>query len=180
MEVIARSLTVKNSSTFFNNRFELDGIYFEEPSPQLFNFNSSLGACKQCEGYGKVLGLDEDKVIPDKNKSIYEGAVACWRRDKMGQWKNRLIEQAHHFDFPIHRSYKDLTEEQKDLLWQGNDYFDGIHSFFDDLESKSYKIQNRVMLSRYRGEKQSALVVKVLGCEKRHCILKLIIKRYQT
>ena len=139
-------------STHFNNRFEMDGIEFEEPSPQLFNFNSSLGACKKCEGYGKVLGLDEDKVVPDKNKSIYEGAVACWRGDKMGQWKNRLVEQAHHFDFPIHRSYKELTTEQKDILWQGNEYFDGIHAFFEDLEAKSYKIQNRVMLSRYRGK----------------------------
>lgn len=135
----------------FNNRFELDGMLFTDPTPQFFNYNNPFGACPQCEGYGRVMGIDEEKVIPLKSKSVYEGAVACWSGEKSGQWKNRLIDKAHHFDFPIHTPYQDLTKAQKKLLWNGNEYFRGIHDYFAKLEEKTYKIQNRVLLSRYRG-----------------------------
>tara|TARA_Y100000589_G_scaffold331882_2_gene387679 strand:- start:68662 stop:71487 length:2826 start_codon:yes stop_codon:yes gene_type:complete len=135
----------------FNNRFEADGITFEEPTPHFFSFNNPLGACKTCEGYGKVLGIDEDLVIPNKSLSIYEDAIQCWRGDKMQEWKNDLIFNAHHFNFPIHKPYRELTEEQKKLLWTGNEYFEGLNRFFKHLEEQSYKIQYRVMLSRYRG-----------------------------
>jgi len=136
----------------FNNKFELDGIEFEEPSPQLFNFNSSFGACPTCEGYGRVLGIDEDKVVPNKRKSVYDEAIVCWRGTKVGKWLKRFLDVAHKFDFPVHTAYKDLTKAQQRLLWTGNKHFDGIDAFFEKLESKSYKIQNRVMLSRYRGK----------------------------
>lgn len=136
----------------FSVRFELDGILFEEPSPQLFNFNSSFGACTSCEGYGQAMGIEEDKVVPNPSKSIYNDAVVCWKGEKVGQWKDGLIRVAHKFNFPIHRSYKDLSEEEKDVLWQGNQYFPGISAFFKELEEASYKIQNRVMLARYRGK----------------------------
>ena len=135
----------------FNNRFELDGIRFVEPSPQLFNYNNPYGACKKCEGYGMVLGIDPLKVIPDPSLSIFEGAVACWKGEKHGMWRERLIYSSSYFDFPIHKPYKDLSQEEKDLIWSGNTYFRGIHSFFEDLQEKSYKIQNRVMMARYRG-----------------------------
>ncbi|MEM7101982.1 MAG: excinuclease ABC subunit UvrA [Bacteroidota bacterium] len=135
----------------FNNRFELDGMSFEEPTPHLFNYNNPYGACPVCEGYGKVIGIDEDKVVPNKKLSIYEGAVACWRGEKGKRWLNELIESAHHFDFPVHRPYKDLTAEERKLLWGGNEYFHGISDYFAELEEKLYKIQNRVMLARYRG-----------------------------
>lgn len=135
----------------FNNRFELDGLSFPEPSPQLFNFNNPYGACPTCEGFSKVMGIDEDKVVPDKTKSVYEGAVACWKGEKFGLWLDQLLETAHHFDFPVHRPYQGLTKEQRRLLWKGNAYFGGIHTFFAELEEKAYKIQNRVMLARYRG-----------------------------
>lgn len=136
----------------FNSRFELDGISFQEPSPQLFNFNSSLGACPDCEGYGQAMGIDADKVIPNKSKSVFDDAVVCWRGEKVGKWKTLFLEVAHKFDFPVHRAYRDLTAKEKKLLWQGNEHFDGIMGFFKELESKTYKIQNRVMLSRYRGK----------------------------
>ncbi|GIV32852.1 MAG: UvrABC system protein A [Chitinophagales bacterium] len=135
----------------FSNRFEEDGMRFEEPTPHFFNFNSPYGACPRCEGFGTVIGIDEDLVIPDKNLSIYEGAIACWRGEKMREWLDELVKNAIRFDFPIHRPYKDLTEKQKRLLWTGNTYFQGLDAFFRYLESKSYKIQYRVMLSRYRG-----------------------------
>jgi excinuclease ABC subunit A len=135
----------------FNNRFELDGILFIEPTPQLFNYNNSLGACPQCEGYGKVIGIDEDKVIPDKSLSVYEGAVACWKGEKSSEWQDALLRVAHKFDFPVHRPYQDLTKEERQLLWNGNAYFEGINRFFQMLEEQTYKIQNRVMLARYRG-----------------------------
>ncbi len=135
----------------FNNRFELDGMTFPEPSPQLFNFNNPYGACPTCEGFSKVMGIDEDKVVPDKSKSVYEGAVACWKGEKYGQWLDRLLETAHKFDFPVHRAYQDLSKEQRRLLWTGNEHFWGINEFFAELEEKTYKIQNRVMLARYRG-----------------------------
>ena len=135
----------------FNNRFEADGISFPEVSPQLFNFNNPYGACPTCEGYGRVMGISEDKVIPDKSKSLYAGAVACWNGEKLSKWKDLLIQVADLCNFPIHRAYQDLTDEEKDILWKGNSYFIGINGFFDELKSKTYKIQNRVLLARYRG-----------------------------
>lgn len=135
----------------FSNRFELDNIRFEEPNPHFFNFHSPYGACKTCEGFGTVLGIDPDLVFPDKNLSVYEGAVAPWKGEKMREWGDALIKNAIKFDFPIHRSYKYLTEEEKKLLWTGNEYFRGLNDFFRFLEEQSYKIQYRVLLSRYRG-----------------------------
>ncbi len=135
----------------FNNRFELDGMVFLEPTPQLFNFNNPYGACPKCEGFSMVMGIDERKVIPDPSLSIYEGAVACWKGEKFGRWQERLLENAHIFSFPIHKPYQDLSKAEKRLLWHGNEYFWGIHEFFAELEEKTYKIQNRVMLARYRG-----------------------------
>ncbi len=135
----------------FNNRFETDGMKFEEPNPHFFNFNSPFGACKTCEGFGTILGVDPDLVVPDKNLSVYDGAIAPWKGDKMSEWSIQLVKNAIKFDFPIHRSYKFLTEEEKNLLWTGNEYFQGLNDFFKYLEEKSYKIQYRVMLSRYRG-----------------------------
>lgn len=136
----------------FCDRFELDGIRFEEPTPNFFSFNNPFGACKKCEGYGKVIGIDEDLVIPDKSKSVYEGAIAPWRGEKMKTWLDKLVRSAIKFDFPIHRSYSHLTEGQKALLWTGNSYFSGLNDFFKELEEQVYKIQYRVMLSRYRGK----------------------------
>ncbi|HNT48986.1 MAG TPA: excinuclease ABC subunit UvrA [Cyclobacteriaceae bacterium] len=135
----------------FSDRFELDGITFTEPSVNLFSFNNPYGACTTCEGFGRVLGIDEDLVIPDKSLSVYEGAIAPWRGEVMSEWAKPLIKNGIKFDFPIHRAYAELTQKQRDLLWQGNEYFDGINSFFKYLESKTHKIQYRVMLSRYRG-----------------------------
>jgi len=135
----------------FNNRFELDGITFLEPTPQLFNYNNPYGACPSCEGFGQIMGIDEDKVVPDKSLSVYEGAVACWKGEKYGRWLDHFLDQAHHFDFPVHTPYQDLTRTERRLLWKGNTYFDGINDFFQELQEKLYKIQNRVMLARYRG-----------------------------
>jgi excinuclease ABC subunit A len=136
----------------FSNRFELDGISFEEPSAHLFSFNNPFGACKTCEGFGSVIGIDEDLVIPDKSLSVYDDTVACWKGEKMSEYKHALITQAHKFDFPVHAPYYQLTQEQRRLLWTGNKYFEGIDSFFQMVESQTYKIQYRVMLSRYRGK----------------------------
>ncbi|MCD6201457.1 MAG: excinuclease ABC subunit UvrA [Bacteroidales bacterium] len=136
----------------FSNRFEADGILFEEPSTAMFSFNSPVGACPVCEGYGKIIGIDEDLVIPDKSLSVYEDAIVCWRGEKMRKWKEALIYHAPKFDFPVHRPYYRLTEEQKKLIWTGNQYFGGLNRFFSYLEEKKYKIQYRVMLSRYRGK----------------------------
>ncbi|GAB1445859.1 MAG: excinuclease ABC subunit UvrA [Cyclobacteriaceae bacterium] len=135
----------------FSDRFELDGISFTEPSPNLFSFNNPYGACRTCEGFGKVLGIDEDLVIPDKSLSVFEGAVAPWRSPAMSKWQKPLLINGIKFDFPIHRSYSDLSQEERELLWKGNEYFDGIDQFFKYLASKMHKIQYRVMLSRYRG-----------------------------
>ncbi|MDX2001599.1 MAG: excinuclease ABC subunit UvrA [Chitinophagales bacterium] len=135
----------------FSNRFELDGMRFEEPNPHFFNFNSPFGACKTCEGFGSVIGIDEDLVVPDKMMSVYEGALAPWRGEKMSEWLEPLVRNAMKFDYPIHRSYKHLTDEEKQLLWTGNQYFNGLNDFFHYLEQNAYKIQYRVMLSRYRG-----------------------------
>lgn len=135
----------------FSDQFELDGIKFEEPSVNLFSFNNPYGACKRCEGFGKILGLDPDLVIPDKNLSIFEGAIAPWRTEKMSEWLAPLLRHGIRFDFPIHRAYKDLTDAQKTILWTGNEYFEGLNHFFEHLESQTHKVQYRVMLSRYRG-----------------------------
>jgi excinuclease ABC subunit A len=137
----------------FSQRFEADGITFIEPTEHLFDFNNPLGACPTCGGYGNVIGIDPDLVVPDKTKTIYEGAIACWRGEKMGQWNDALIYAADKFNFPIHTPYYELTNKQKQLLWIGNEYFHGLNDFFYELESKQYaKIQYRVILSRYRGK----------------------------
>ena len=136
----------------FSTRFEADGLEFEEPSEHLFSFNNPVGACPSCEGYGKVMGIDEELVIPNKKLSVYEDAVVCWRGEKMKKWKDKLILKAEQFDFPIHTPYYQLSREQRELLWKGNRSFKGINRFFEYLEEKKYKIQYRVMLSRYRGK----------------------------
>lgn len=136
----------------FSNRFERDGIQFEVPSVHFFSFNNPIGACKTCEGYGNVIGIDPNAVIPNKKKSIYEDAIVAWRGQKMEEWKHALIRHADKFGFPIHKPYYQLTDAQKELLWTGNRYFKGLNAFFKYVESKSYKIQYRVMLSRYRGK----------------------------
>jgi excinuclease ABC subunit A len=136
----------------FSSRYEADGIKFEEPSANLFSFNNPFGACKTCEGYGSIIGIDEDLVIPNKSLSIYEDAIACWKGEKMSEWKDELIKSAYKFNFPIHKPWYELTEEQQALVWDGNKYFKGIHEFFKYIETQTYKIQYRVMLSRYRGK----------------------------
>ena len=139
-------------SESFSNLFEADGIEFEEPSVHMFSFNNPVGACPSCEGYGKVIGIDEDLVIPNKSLSVYQDAIVCWRGEKMSEWKNELIYSAEKFNFPIHKPFYELSDEQKFLVWTGNKYFNGLNQFFKYLEEKSYKIQYRVMLSRYRGK----------------------------
>lgn len=136
----------------FSNKFELDGIQFLEPNVHLFSFNNPYGACPKCEGYGDVIGIDADLVVPNTGLSIYENAIFPWRGDSMSWYRDQLVHNSHKFDFPIHKPYYQLTEEQKRLVWEGNEYFEGLHQFFSFLEEKSYKIQNRVMLSRYRGK----------------------------
>jgi len=136
----------------FSNKFEEDGILFEEPTEYLFSFNNPIGACPVCEGYGKIIGIDENLVIPNQNLSVYEDAIVCWKGETMKKWKERLISNAELSDFPIHKPFYLLTAEQKDLLWKGNKYFYGINRFFEHLEEKKYKIQYRVLLSRYRGK----------------------------
>ena len=136
----------------FSNRFERDGMVFEEPSVNLFTFNNPYGACRQCEGFGSVIGIDPDLVVPNKRLSVYEGAIACWKGEKMGWWKDQLVASAYRFDFPIHKAYKELSEEHKSLLWTGNKHFKGLDEFFRMVEENTYKIQYRVMLSRYRGK----------------------------
>ncbi|SEG21014.1 excinuclease ABC subunit UvrA [Algoriphagus boritolerans] len=135
----------------FSDRFELDGMSFELPSVNFFSFNNPYGACKRCEGFGNVLGIDRDLVIPDKELSVFEGAIAPWRGESSKQWLEPLLKKGIEFDFPIHRSYNELTENEQELLWTGNKYFQGLNAFFEDLETKTYKIQYRVMLSRFRG-----------------------------
>lgn len=136
----------------FSDIFELDGIRFEEPTANFFSFNNPYGACRRCEGFGRILGIDPDLVIPDPNLSVYDGAIAPWRGETMQNWLKPLVRNAIRFDFPIHRSVHELTEEEYKLLWTGNEYFEGINAFFHHLESKTHKIQYRVMLSRYRGK----------------------------
>ncbi|HEX2935365.1 MAG TPA: excinuclease ABC subunit UvrA [Bacteroidales bacterium] len=136
----------------FSNRFERDGMLFEEPNEHMFSFNSPYGACTRCEGYGKIIGIDEELVIPDKALSVYGEAVACWKGESMSYYKDQFIQQSAHFNFPIHKPYSELTDEQRDLLWNGNKQVDGINAFFAYLEEKKYKIQNRVMIARYSGK----------------------------
>ncbi|MDZ7775317.1 MAG: excinuclease ABC subunit UvrA [Bacteroidales bacterium] len=168
--------------TAFSKNFEKDGIHFEEPSINFFSFNNPYGACKTCEGFGSIIGIDRDLVIPDKSLSVYEDAIAPWRGEKMSEWKHALIRNADHFNFPVHRPYYDLSEEEKELLWTGNRHFKGLNDFFRYLEKKAYKIQYRVMLSRYRGKttcpacrgsrlREDAAYVKVAG----HAIHDLLI-----
>lgn len=142
---------VGKDETYFSDKFEADGMIFEEPSVNLFSFNNPYGACKRCEGFGKILGIDPDLVIQDSSLSVYEGAIVPWRSEAMKKWLKVLLMNASKFDFPIHRPYIELSEEHKHLLWNGNEHFEGIHAFFRFIESQSHKIQYRVMLSRYRG-----------------------------
>jgi excinuclease ABC subunit A len=144
-------LDVDGTEHAFSTRFELHGMRFEIPSEAFFNYNNPYGACDRCQGFGSVVGIDEQLVVPDRNLSVYEGAIAPWRGEKMGAWLDKLVRNAEAFDFPVHRPYKQLTAEQRRLLWTGNRHFKGIDAFFEYLESKGYKIQYRVMLSRYRG-----------------------------
>ncbi len=144
--------TFDDKIKYFNNRFEADNIEFIAPTPHLFNFNNPHGACPKCEGYGKVIGIDSNLVIPNENLSIYDEAIACWRGDKGKMWNADIIRHAEKLDIPIHKPYRELTEEQKDIIWKGNKWFSGINAYFEMLEQESYKIQNRVMISRYRGK----------------------------
>jgi len=136
----------------FSKNFEADGISFEIPTEHTFSFNSPIGACPVCEGFGKIIGIDENLVVPNKSLSVYEDAIVCWRGEVMSEWKKRLIQAAPKFGFPIHKPYYELTENQRQLLWTGNEYFEGLNSFFKFLEENQYKIQYRVMLARYRGK----------------------------
>lgn len=135
----------------FSNKFELDGIQFEEPVPNLFSFNNPYGACPTCEGFSMILGIDPDLIVPDKRLSVYEGAVAPWKGEKLGEWKNGFIRAAKNFNFPIHKPYMDLSEKELKDLWEGNSYANGINDFFKEVEQNLYKVQYRVLLSRYRG-----------------------------
>lgn len=165
---------LKGEWRHFNNRFELDGIEFPEPTPQLFNYNNPYGACPTCEGYGKILGIDPEKVVPDPTRSVYDGAIIPWRGEKSSEWLAPLLRNAHKFNFPVHIPWEQLRPDQQQLVWKGNQWFEGLDAFFKELESKTYKIQNRVMLSRYRGRtncttcggtrlRPEALCVKVGG-----------------
>lgn len=158
----------------FSNRFQADGILFEEPSPNFFNQNNPYGACKRCEGFGTIIGIDPALVIPDSALSVFQGAIACWRTEKMSAWLDKLIRSANKFDFPIHKPVNQLSPAQIELLWKGNDHFWGLNAFFQMLEENAYKIQYRVMLARYRGRttcpecngtriRQDANYVKIQG-----------------
>ena len=145
--------TLSNSKLqHFSNKFQLDAITFLEPNIHLFSFNNPYGACPKCEGYGDIIGIDEHLVVPNTGLSVYENAIFPWRGESMSWFRDQLVNNSHKFNFPIHKSYFELTKEQKQLIWDGNDYFEGLNSFFAELEAKAYKIQNRVMLSRYRGK----------------------------
>nr|MBP6551364.1 excinuclease ABC subunit UvrA [Flavobacterium sp.] len=136
----------------YSNNFELDGISFLEPNVHLFSFNNPYGACPVCEGYGNIIGIDEELVVPNTSLSVFENAIYPWRGESMSWFRDELVNNAYKFDFPIHKPFFELSEKQKDLVWTGNSYFQGLNSFFKELEEKNYKIQNRVMLSRYRGK----------------------------
>ncbi|MCF7568608.1 excinuclease ABC subunit UvrA [Sabulilitoribacter arenilitoris] len=150
-ECIIESLS-NSEQHIFSNKFELDGITFLEPNVHLFSFNNPYGACPKCEGYGDIIGIDDDLVIPNTGLSIYENAIFPWRGESMSWYRDQLVNSSHKFNFPIHKPYFELSDNQKQLIWTGNQYFEGLNSFFAELESKAYKIQNRVMLSRYRGK----------------------------
>jgi excinuclease ABC subunit A len=150
-ECIIESIDDKKFKTF-SNKFELDSITFLEPNIHLFSFNNPYGACPKCEGYGDVIGIDEDLVIPNTGLSVYENAIFPWRGESMSWYRDQLVNNSHHFNFPIHKPFFELSDKDKQLVWFGNQYFEGLTSFFSELESKAYKIQNRVMLSRYRGK----------------------------
>ncbi len=135
----------------FNSRFEQDGIIFLEPSPAMFNYNNPYGACPRCEGFGRVMGIDEDKVVPNPTLSLYEGAIVCWNGEKLSAWQKHIINTASESGFPIHKPYKDLTSKERKMLWNGTPYFSGINDFFNELAEGKYKIQNRILLARYRG-----------------------------
>ncbi len=153
-ECAIRVYTSKTESDIytFSNKFEADGMRFVEPSPQLFSFNNPFGACPRCEGFGKVMGVDEDLVVPDPSLSVYDGAVFPWRGEKMGEWKTYFMQHAEKYDFPVFTPYYELTKEQKELLWKGASDLEGIDAFFEFLQRQQYKIQYRVMLARYRGK----------------------------
>lgn len=150
-ECVIEELAI-DRQTVFNNKFEKDGMSFLEPNVHLFSFNNPYGACPKCEGYGDVIGIDEDLVIPNTSLSVYENAIFPWRGESMGWYRDELVNSAYKFDFPIHKPWFELTERQKLMVWEGNSHFMGLNDFFGMLEEKSYKIQNRVMLSRYRGK----------------------------
>ncbi|GHV13348.1 UvrABC system protein A [Bacteroidia bacterium] len=173
-DCVVRFYGEKTGSFDFSRHFEADGIQFEEPSDLMFSFNSPVGACPVCEGFGRVMGIDEDLVIPNKGLSVYEDAVVCWKGEKMSEWKTEFIHAANRHDFPIHRPYFELSEKEKELLWHGTKGLHGIDDFFKMIEENQYKIQYRVMLARYRGKttcpsckgsrlKPQALYVKVGG-----------------
>lgn len=142
----------KYESFLFSNLFEADGIKFEEPDVNFFTFNNPIGACKTCEGFGSIIGIDPDLVIPNKSLSVYDSAVACWNGETMSYYKKQLLKNAHKFNFPVHKPVAELSKAQLELLWNGNEHFEGINDFFRMLEKESYKIQYRVMLARYRGK----------------------------
>ncbi len=182
-------IEVAGNDRLFNDRFEADGERFEEPSVNLFSFSNPYGACKKCEGFGSVIGIDEELVFPDKSLSLFEGAVAPWRGEKMSAWADVLIKNGIRFDFPVHRPYSDLNDAEKQLLWTGNSYFQGLNDFFKFLEEQSYKIQYRVMLSRYRGRtvcpdckgtrlRKDAGYVKLVdnATNEKHSIIDLVLK----
>ena len=173
-DVYIQAIGEQTKLLHFNNRFELDGITFEQPQPNLFSFNNPIGACPTCEGFSMVLGIDPDLVIPDKRLSVYEGAVAPWKGEKLGKWKDRFIQNASRYDFPVHKPIADLTKAQYELLWKGNSTVYGINDFFKEVEQNLYKVQYRVLLSRYRGRtvchdcngyrlKKEALYVQIGG-----------------
>ncbi|HQI44409.1 MAG TPA: excinuclease ABC subunit A, partial [Dysgonamonadaceae bacterium] len=184
-ECVVRFWTENGIESFvFSNRFEADGMTFEEPTDLMFNFNSPIGACPKCEGFGKVIGIDENLVIPDKSLSVQEECVQCWKGEKMSEWQKEFVRNAYKADFPIHRAYYDLTDNEKDILWNGRHDLGiyGINDFFEMLEQNLYKIQYRVMLARYRGKtdcpvckgsrlKPEALYVKAGG----HSIADLVL-----
>lgn len=148
---LLQELETKKQFTFSNN-FELDGILFLEPNAHLFSFNNPYGACPVCEGYGNIIGIDSELVIPNTALSVFENAIFPWRGESMGWYRDELVNNAYKFDFPIHKPFYQLSNEQRELIWTGNEYFQGLNNFFKELEEKNYKIQNRVMLSRYRGK----------------------------
>ncbi|HNO99061.1 MAG TPA: excinuclease ABC subunit A, partial [Ferruginibacter sp.] len=163
-----------NKPLHFSNKFEADGMLFEEPVPNLFSFNNPFGACPTCEGFSQILGIDPDLIIPDKNLSVFEGAVAPWKGEKLGWWREQFVKAARKFDFPIHKPIADLSEKQVQELWEGNSFANGINDFFKEVEQNLYKVQYRVLLSRYRGRtlctdckgyrlRKEALYVKVGG-----------------